>query len=153
MATDPSLRERVLEELERRASMIRTANGFSTDAGFTVVVGDHVVLGPEDPESAVAIVPKDDQAPTYQGENIAFEWPIEVQAHTKADINRSFIAVERLVADIKRAIEGPDRNLGGLLVNRFYRGGARQIGREPGSTTVGAALTYFVPLIEKWGEP
>lgn len=151
-STDPSRRQRILAVLLERIEAIRTANGFNTEAGWAVFLGETPVLGPDDPESAIAIVVGDDVTP-YQGENVMVQLVIEFQALAKADINKPWIVVEAMLADIKRAIELEDRTLGRLVPNKIERGPSRTLPRVPGSTTVGASLTYIAPYLERWGHP
>jgi len=151
-STEPSRRQLILAALLERIGAIRKANGYNSEAGRQVFLGESPVLGQDDPESAIAIVLGDDAVP-YVGENVTVKLVIEFQAHTKADINAPWLAVEALLADIKRAIELEDRTLGKLLPNKIERGPSRTLPREPGSTTVGASVTYIATYLERWGQP
>lgn len=147
-----SRRQVILVEFLARVSEIKQSNGFQTDAGFTPFLGEGVVLGESDPEVAVSIVVRDD-LPGKTMENIFIMLPIEVQAIAKADINQPWLAVEALIADIKQAIELPDRTLGLPISKGLSRGSTRTLAREAGAATVGAAVTYVVPYVEAWGAP
>lgn len=115
-------------------------------------LGETAVLGEDDPEEAIAIVVRDDATP-FQGENVTVVLVLECQAIAKANVNQPWLAVERVLVDLKRAIELEDRTLGRLLPNRLERGPSRTLPREPGSETVGASVAYVARYLERWGEP
>lgn len=149
---EPSRRELILAALLERIEAIRTTNGFNSDAGTRVFLGESPVLGPDDPDAAIAVVVGDDVTP-YVGENVFVVLVVELQAVAKSNINHPWLAVEGLLADIKRAIEVEDRTLGKLLPNKLERGSSRTLPREPGSATVGASVTYIAKYPEAWGHP
>ncbi len=135
-----------------RLSAITLANGFSTDAGKLVLLGEAPTLGEDDPDSAIAIVIGEDE-PGHQGENVVYVLPIEVQALVKANVTEPLLAAESVVGDIKRALE-LDHDIGGLAVRRgFDRGPTRVLPREEGSGTVGVGVGYRILIAEKWGDP
>lgn len=134
-----------LEVITRRA-------GFTTDAGRQVYLNEAPPLGPDDPEVAIAIAVNDDE-PGHQAEKIVIRLPLEIHALARADLERPWLAVERVLGDIKRAMELPDRTVGGLVLRQFERGTTRTLEREEGSSTVGAAVTYIFPYAELWGAP
>ena len=148
-----STREDVIHALRDRLAAISTTNGFKTDAGQKIFLGETPTLGPSDPAAALALVVGADES-TSQGENVISELPIEIQALVKADVTDPLLTIEAVIADIKRAVETTDRSLGGLLVNRgLERGSTRPLEREDGSEVVGAAVEYGLTLAEKWGAP
>jgi hypothetical protein len=145
-------RERILGEFVARLQTIRTENGYATDAGALILLGDVVALGPDDPPAAIAIVPQDDR-PRFQGMQHFLEWPIEVQAIVTPDLDKAWLSVEAIVGDIKRAVETDDRTLAGLVPRTIERGTTRVLPRDPGVSVVGAGVTYLVPYAESWGNP
>ena len=147
-----SRRRLIVEALKARVEAIRVANGFETDAGVTVFLGETPPLGPDDPETAIAIVVGDED-PQYQGANLFIRLPVAIQALARADLEQPWLAVEDLIGDIKRAVELEDRTLGGLVKRQIERGSVVALEREPGSTTVGAAVTFVCPYVEGWGTP
>jgi hypothetical protein len=148
----PSRRQLILEVLRDRVAVITKAAGFDTDAGRTVFVGEAPELGDDDPDEAIALI-VGDESPTYQGENLYTEFPINIAALVKADIDQPYLAAEAVLGDIKRAVELEDRSLGGLVKLRLQRGPTRTMRREPGSATVGIAIEYRAPHVEAWGNP
>ena len=148
-------RQLILEEVRRRLRTIVQGEGdpaFQTSAGKHVYLGELPVLGPDDADTAICIT-VGDETPSFQGENVASELPVEIHALSRADLDEPWIAVEEVLADIKRAME-VDRTLGGLVKQKqFSRGQARTMEREAGSTVVGATILYFVPIVERWGRP
>lgn len=145
-------RQYLLEALNTRLAAITTANDFQTNAGQHIYIGETPALGPDDEDEALAIVIGDEE-PQYQGVNLFIALPIDVQAVVKADLDAPWMTVEAIIGDIKRAVELEDRTLDGLVKRMIQRGPVRALPREPGSTTVGAAVTYVAPFLEGWGTP
>jgi hypothetical protein len=141
----------ILERLAALAAVVTRANGFASDAGLHVYLGAAPELGPDDPDEAIAIVPREDVAsePNYQNVDL----PVEIQAIAKATLTEPWIAVEALLGAIKLAIELEDRTLGSLLKGRMTRVSTRTLERPPGSTTIGLGVTYRCPYVEPWGDP
>lgn len=147
-----STRQAILSELLGRVGRITIGNGFATDAGQKVFVGETPVLGPDDPETAIALVVGNDTQPDeFLGDDILTRLPIEVQAIARADLDQPWLTVEAVIADVKHAIETADRTLGGLLARNLLRGTTRTLPREPGATAIGAAVQYAAIYLETWG--
>jgi hypothetical protein len=147
-----SAREDVLRELASRLAGITTSNGYNTNAGQKVFLGQEPNLGPNDPTEALAIVVGAD-SPGYQGENVAYEVTVEIQALVRADVSDPLLAMEAVLADIKKAVE-QDHDLGGLLIERgLERGSTRPFDRETGSEYPGVGIEYNLYLQEAWGDP
>ncbi|KKM81663.1 hypothetical protein LCGC14_1327480 [marine sediment metagenome] len=154
-----SRRRLILEEFRTRLQKIQTNNGFLTDAGDTIFLGEHVTLGPDDPDTALAIVVEEDfRKPSSQGMGsgalaaVEITLPVSVHALAKADLDEPLLAQEDVIDDIERAIELADRTLGGL-VGELTQGSVTPLEREEGSTVVGAAVAYSVVYSKKWGDP
>lgn len=147
-----SNRESILAAFLARIGAIQIAKGFATDAGLAVTLGESPQLGPDDPDVMIAIIVNDDD-PKFQGLQIMTQLPVSIQALAKADLADPWLAVEALLGDIKRAVELPDRTLGGLVKRQIERGSTRTLPRESGSTVVGAQVTYVCPYTEVWGNP
>lgn len=147
-----SNRQELLSAFAARVGAIQKVDGFQTDAGLTVFLGETPALGADDPAEAIAIVVGDDE-PRYQGEQILIRLPILLVALVKAELEEPWVAIEAILADLKTAVELPDRTLGGLVRRQIERGQTRTLPREMGSTTVAAALTYWCPYLEVWGTP
>lgn len=154
-----SQRVLILEALVTRLRDIRTrdtaASGatYETDAGLAVYVGERPELGESDPYVAIAVLPQEDDVAGI-GQQLAFmvTLPIAIEAIASVDrLDEPYLAAEAVVADIKRAIEG-ERTLGGL-VSDMRRGSTAVVPREPGTTTVGVAVTYQLTFKEPWGNP
>lgn len=148
----PSKRQQILTTLLERLQEIRISDCFQTGAGHAVFLGELPALGPDDPEVAIVLVPQEDE-PRYQGVKVFLTLPIQIQAIAKADINQPYLAAEAVLSDIKTAVELEDRTLGGLVIRQIERGPTALLDREPGSETVGVAITYRAPYEEIWGRP
>lgn len=151
MATRRAL---IIAALVARVSTITVANGFETNGGELVFVGEASALGADDPDQALAVVIGDeDLAWQLPGKAFLPALPIAVRALAKADSDAAWMTVEALVGDIKRAMEVGDPMLGGLLTYPLERGSVQTLRREVGAETVGAAVTYRVRWKESWGAP
>lgn len=145
-------RQAAISELKTRLARISVANGFQTDAGLALFVGERPALGPADPEASLVVLIQEDE-PGYQGENVVSTVPVDVQVIVKADITDPWETVEAAVADIKTAVE-TDHDLGGTTVQRgLTRGVTRPLERDPGSEYTGVAVGYRLMLGERWGAP
>lgn len=151
---DPSKRERILAVLIGRLERIERLNGFATDVGLTLYVGELPTLGPDDPDDAVALIVGSEQA-TWQQGKCFITLPIAVVALAKVGCQDAWRKVEAVIADGKRAMELEDRMLNGLLdqVKPMERGTVEPYPREPGSTTIGSSLGYVIRFTETWGAP
>lgn len=147
-----STRKSALDEILARLAAIRITNGYNTDAGARLFIGEQPVLGPSDPEASIAVVVREDEA-GYQGENVVVRLPVAIQAIVKADAADPFSTVEDIIEDIKRAVE-TDHDLGGRLVRRgLERGSTQPLDRESGSEFIGAEVQYRLIYAEQWGAP
>jgi hypothetical protein len=75
---------------------IQVANGFSTDAGLTVLFGETPMLGPDDPPAAIAVIVGDDQSPdpyANLGDDILTQLPVDIQAIARADVDQPWLTV------------------------------------------------------------
>jgi hypothetical protein len=143
----------VVTEMARRLGTIRIVNGFRTDAGLLLFVGETPTLGPSDPDSALALVIRDTKA-RHTGENVLEELLVEVQAIVKSKVVGPSLALEQIIEDVKRAVETSDRTLGGLLMNQgITRGATKVLEREAGSEFVAVGVEYVLMMTEKWGAP
>lgn len=147
-----STRLAILTELVNRVGQITIENGFATNAGLTVLFGESPMLGEDDPPSAVALIIGDDQAQDQSGDDTLTSLPIDIQALAKAEVKQPWRTVEAVIADIRMAIERGDRTIGGLVTRPLARGRTRRLQREPGATTIGAAVQYTAFFLDTWGE-
>ena len=147
-----STRQSALAVLQARLSQIRISNGYNTDAGARLFIGEQPVLGPSDPLASLAIVVRGDE-PGHQGENVVVKLPVGIQAIVRADAEDPWKTIEEIIEDIKRAVE-IDHDLGRLLILRgLGRGETQPLDRESGGTFVGAEVEYRLTFIEGWGTP
>jgi hypothetical protein len=152
MSRDPGRRQLILEALKARIERIARSRDFRTDAGHLVFLHEEVELGQDDPETAVAIVAGEDE-PSWHGEHTFLTLPVEFWAVVKISQREPWKAAEQVLADIKEAIELPDRTLGRLLKPNLERGVTRTVPRVPGSQYVVIGITYTCRFTEVWGAP
>jgi hypothetical protein len=154
MTAARSLRERICGAMLERAQAISQANGFWTDAGATIVLGQPLQLGEGDPDAALEVMVGDEDRASYQNGKLFYRIPFHFKAISKAGRAESWRDAERVLADVKRAIELEDAHLDGLLAHPgLERAPARVLPREPGASDVGIVVTYFAPVQEGWGNP
>ena len=157
---EPTLREAILKVFKTRLGEIQTANGFFTDAGLALQIGESHRIGPDDPVPAVAVLVGDDEI-VHEGERIAVTLPIDIEIVTRAEETDGWQSIERALGDVKRAME---LNTSGHRLTdipdsvgtppQLQRGNTRTLPREEGSVTIGAVLRYRVgPFTEGWGQP
>ena len=147
-----SVRQSILTEIVSRLSGISVDNGFQTDAGELVLVGQTPALSEADPEQALAVLVGGDVV-GYQGENVLTQLSIVVHALLRADVDQPTLASEAVIADIKKAVE-IDHDLGGALQPRgLERGSTTAAKREQGSEFVAATVEYNCRFVERWGQP
>ncbi len=147
-----SNRSEILAIVKTRIEGIRIADGFATDAGATVFMGEAVSLGPDDPDTAVAIIIGDDE-PHWQGVQLMIRLPFHLAALAKGTLDEHWTTIEAMLGDIKQAMEVEDRRMGRRLTSPLTRGSTRTMAREAGSTTVGVTVTYVIDYAEVWGAP
>lgn len=149
---DPT-RKQILVALKTRLQAITVANGFESNAGSTVRLADSIELGPDDPDTAIRLIPEPDVV-KYLGEQARIDLPVLIAATARASVADPLLAIESLLGDIKRAVELSDRTLGGTLGRlRLERGSTEVLDREPGSTVIGVGIRYIAPYVEVWGDP
>lgn len=149
-----SKREQIIDALVARAQAITQYNGFNTDAGESMVIGEELKLGPDDPDSLLFLLIGNDESASWQAGKVFYRIPFRFQVISKAGRVDTWRDVERLLQDVKRAIELADVKLGGLLDHPgLIRLPCRSLEREVGATDVGVELTYLTPLQETWGNP
>jgi hypothetical protein len=150
MAT--SVRQAVLAAMLARLQVITQGAGFQTDAGETVFLGEAPTLGPDDPDAAIAILVGDDRV-NFQNVGVQIRLPIQICALAKvAEGLAAWQQVEAMLADIIKAVELADRNLGGLLSSPLEPGVTHTLPREPGAAVVGAVIEYGAIYKRAWGQ-
>src|SRR5690554_2308834 len=113
MRRNPMARARApnLDGFEARLPAINGAPPDSTAIGNVHFLYQVPALGPDDPAEALAIIPEPDTV-GWQKQRALVDLPIVIAAVVKAERARAWHFVEAAIADIKRAIEQPDRTLG-----------------------------------------
>lgn len=146
----------ILEALARKLEAITITNGFSTDAGLRVVLGQDIDLAESDPDAAIAIVPGAERFASSQTK-LYSEWPISIRAVVKADLDQPWLTAEQIIADIETAVEVSDRTLGDLINWNGDHGlildSIASFERAPGSSVVGMEALFIAKIQRSWGDP
>jgi hypothetical protein len=172
MSAPHSRREGAILALRDRLSKITIANGYSCDAGKVIWLGEIVVLGADDPDAQLGLIIGDDSQDDGDTPATSLDctFPVEVEGIVRvlpsaasanggpldpaAPLEPPVVAVERLIADIKRAVELEDRSLEGWATpTGLQRGPTRTIAREAGSEFAGCSVEYRITVEEHWGRP
>lgn len=149
-----SVREQVADALMERVLEIQKVNGFNTDAGVTVVLGQKVRPGESDPDTVLQVTVGVETVATWQAGKVFYKIPYVFEVISRAGRAESWRDAERLLQDVKRAVELPDTTLDGLLEHPgLERSPARTLERDPGAEDVGIEITYFACVQESWGSP
>lgn len=156
---EPTLREWILDRIETRLRAIEAANGFYTDAGRNIQVGETTSLGLDELPVGLAILVDDDEI-EYEGEKVAIVLPIDIQILTRVGRIDGWTDIERALGDVKRAMElnTAQHRLSGAddvgVPPLLRRGQTRTLPREDGSIYMGVSIRYLVgPMQEPWGQP
>ena len=146
----------ILEALAQKLEQITLTNGFNTDAGLKVELGQDLDLGESDPDAAIAIVPGAERFSSSQTK-LYSEWPIAIRAVVKADLDQPWLTAEQIIADIERAVEVGDRTFGDLVNWNGDHGlildSIASFERAPGSSVIGMEALFIAKLQRSWGDP
>ena len=149
----PTQRQTILTDAVGRLAQILTSNDYQTNAGADVFLGEKPELGADDPDEIIAIVIGDDEV-RVDSKKTFITLPLELQAIVKVTQTNASLRAEAMLGDLKTAMEtdavNGRRELGGYPLRR---GTTRTLPREPGSTTAGVGVTYFVDYSEAWANP
>lgn len=156
-----SHRERILTTItEGRLEGIERNNGYRTDLGLNVLVGELPRFGPDDPKQVLAVLPQEDRIEgEWQEGKIPILWPIDIAVLVSPELDKPWVIVEAGLFDVKKAMETGDRTLSGLLKGGknnpggLLRGSTETFKRMAGSEAVGALITYAFPYWEVFGDP
>lgn len=154
-----SRRQLVLAALATLLEEVSVANGFNTDAGAMVRLGQELELGDNDPDSAILIVSGIETFNQPQDRKLFSQWPLSIRAVVKVadDIDDAWMAAELIVADIEKAIEVADPTFGGLVNYNGNHGLILQsietVERDAGSPVVGIDVVFIAKLQRTWGDP
>jgi hypothetical protein len=153
VAFPTSKRKRILDAVVARLAVITVANGFGSNAGDSIKLGDNPQLGPDDRYPCIAVLVEDDTIGNQQA-RIVIDLSIQIAVIVPIDLaDSTWPAIEEAVSDVKRAMELVDRSLSGLLRYNLERRPTRIYPRESGSTVAGVTVGYLLPYHETWGEP
>jgi hypothetical protein len=149
----------ILMKMRDTVKGIQVANGYQTDAGLTVFLGEAPVLSENDATVAIAIEAGDEQpADASFGSRLSpsrmelpVTFPVEVHAYARVDLAEPVIAREAVIGDIKRCVENeedwPDE------LKALERGDVSRFERADGTVAIGGMVEYLFTYVETWGAP
>lgn len=152
MAEALTTRARIVDAIAARLRGIRRPD-YATDAGQCVSIGAFF-FGPDD-RMAVALMPLESRpVGTRHLRKKGRELDLQIGALVDSgDRDTAWLDVERLLGDIKRAVETDDDRLGGLLIAPIEVAEETALDGGEGSTVVGCSILYRVTYAETWGQP
>jgi len=147
---DP-LAEQIIEALRTRLALIRTVNGFATNAGVTVL---HGRLRTDTDDLHLACFAGAAGEKEDRGRNrIDVLLQVEVAACVPVpDSDTGGRVVELVIGDIQKALELPARSLGGIARDLTPLGRQRLAPIE-GTRNEFVSLTYVVSYFRLYGSP
>lgn len=156
-----SKRHLALDDLRNRLSYITVENGYNSDAGKNIFLGEAPTWGPDDEPAGLAIEIGDDSV-NVQGGLITCRVPVRIWAVIPVETEDPLLPIEEIIADIKEAVEierdgSLDRSLGAIGTDPatdpmgLERGSTRALRRPEGSEYIGASVEYILTFVEQWG--
>lgn len=145
-----SRRASIIDAVVLRLAEIQLQHDYYTDAGDAIYVNESPQLGSDDPNEAIAVMVGEDE-PRIAGPGLLITLPIAVHALARADLEDRWTRVEKLLADIKAALELEDRRFDGLLTGDLERGSTVTLERSEHSLAIGVAVNYRAQYKEAWG--
>jgi hypothetical protein len=82
-----SKRELILEAIKARLETILQANGYRTDLGQNILLGEMPKFGEDDAEQVLVILPKEDQVTGEALNKIPLMWPIDIGIMLRPDLD------------------------------------------------------------------
>ena len=150
-----SKRRQIIEAIVARLAAIDGSGEFETKAGEQIFMNELPPFGPDDPDYAIAVQYGDD-LPTVQQGKVLHVLTVVLLALARVDLQYDedpMIVAERVLADIQRAIELADRDLGGLVDRELLAGPIQTAEMEAGATSCGVQVAYVVHYQRSWGSP
>lgn len=146
-----SRRREAIRAFKALLTGIKRADGYFTDAGEVIAVGEAYQLGPDDPDVVLAMIVNDEDMLAPQGDvKRAVHLPIDVVVLVRPNLDDVIGSIEDGIEDVRRAVEA-DRTLGGILINTLRLGRIRTLPRESATATAGAVLPYTLPVSDAYG--
>lgn len=153
-----SRRQLILAAIVSRLETITIDNGYQTNLGQVVLLGELPRFGPDDPAQVTAVLPREDQPGEMQVGKVRIVLPVDIALLFAPGTTNPGAAREAGIADVKKAMEA-DLTLGGLLVGGrnhpagMVRGTTETFDRSTGSEVVGAIMSYGCCYDETLGMP
>lgn len=151
--TDPKALQ-IVKALAARLEVIRTANGYRTDAGAQVYRG-RIVFDASDSLPALTVFDDEDDVLQINGALRAkLGLSVTIEGIAQADPDNPSDTGHAMVADIKKAIFSPDydQTFGGMVAKLSYAG-RRMQSREGGSGHISVAVMLTVEYVEDLTNP
>lgn len=151
-----SKRQLIFAAVVPRLQLITIENEYQTDAGKNVFIGESVTLAEDDATHAIAVdiledrIVRQESGPTPR---ISIRLPLSFQALVRADVEDNLLEAEKVLSDIKIAIETDSATWLGELAQEFTRESTLSIPRREGATAAGRAIDYSLLMFEIWGAP
>lgn len=147
-------RQAILLALKERLRTIKKLDGFTSDAGDFVTIGEPPDVQPDQYPPAAIVITVQDTAPRYEGRGVFIEMPVDIEATVVVEDDEPYITAEGVLGDIITAVELiDDLTIGGLLKSPIEMVSVRTAPREPGSNVVAIVATYRCFYTRMRGQP
>ena len=137
--------------------MISVLNGYNTDIGQTVLLGQ-MTFDPSRMPCVVLILGDDDViAQTFN--DVQMNIPFAIEGHQIArDVNDPDDTIMDIIADLKKAVFSGDKTYGGIVRPASNKPGLEYQGcavkaREEGTSAVGGAIRISCEIVENLTDP
>lgn len=152
--TQLSKSEDVSDAIVGRLANISAANGYETEIGTNIMRGRRKLPADDEPPCIQFVEGGDDfeDSPSRANPTIMVTQVYVIDAYDACDANNPNVRAHAMIRDIKKAIFGDGRNLGGAVREVRYLG--KDIGPRPdGAGFVQARVSINVTFVEDLSNP
>jgi hypothetical protein len=151
--TLPTKRARIIQAIADRLKTITRANGYQTDIGMALTIGG-LAYGPDDADEKLVLRIGDTEPTGSRGlPKSTRELPLQILIVSRRWHLQTWVQLETLLGDVKRAIHTGDNQLAGLLSDPLEDGAEVTLPNEEGTATLGLAVAYTARYVEVRGAP
>jgi hypothetical protein len=149
----PTKRARIIKAMADRLTTITRVNGFQSDLGTTLTIGG-LAFGPDSADEKLVLRIGDSEPTGSRGlPKSARQLPLQILIVSRRWHLETWVQLETLLGDVKKAIHAGDNRLAGLLSDPLEDGPEITIPNEEGTATLGLGLVYTVKYVEVLGAP
>ncbi len=141
----------IVEEIQTRIETIDGTGDFHTSMGANCVRGRKQWQEEDLPACSVFIGSRSKEA--EQGERAKLNSTVTIEAHSVVGSNQPGDIAIQMLADIQRAVETDDTNMGGLLTGQLSFVSDQIEYPDGGGDLVSVQVEYDIPHVRRYGDP